>query len=278
MSTQIQLSYSSGKTVMSCQQKYFYAKVAKAPKDADYEEGDALGFGKAFHWVLEQTLHTAYNDKLIMTAMMDNKVPALMRPLLTAMLDNYVKVHKASGLKVVKCELQITSPVFNGFIDFIAQGENGWWLGDNKTASSHSESILTRLHKDQQVNLYAYFAKEIGEALKMKGPFLGFRYRQSIKSKAGTPAGLARGTPTLDIEIPASLLDPQQAWSDHLERHQIAMELHGGVAPKRNYNACMDYFRPCEYFSQCHGACASEGNPRITVHTIESLTSSDLLG
>ena len=276
--TKTTLSYSSMKTVLTCQQKYHHNKVANTPKDADYEESDALGLGKAFHKVLETTLHESYNDGLIVAAMAEFNVDSTDKALLTAMLDNYVKVHKLSGLKVVKCELKLTTPVFLGFIDFIAQGENGWWLGDLKTASRHDPSLLPRLHKDPQINLYSYFAEEIGNSLKMAGKFLGFRYRQSIKSKAGTAIGLAKGTPTYDIEIPASALNPKETWSNFLEAHQLISELHNGLAPKKNFNACYDYFRPCEYFSQCHGCLHSEGNPAIKVHTLESLTDSDLLG
>lgn len=274
----VALSYSSGKVVMSCQQKYFYNKIAKVDKDADYDEGDAMNLGKAFHKVLEMTLHTQYNDKLILEAMAEFEVDRFARPLLTAMLDNYVKLHRASGLKVVKCEFQIVTPEYNGFVDFIAQASNGWYIGDNKTASAYKEDIVKRLHLDEQVNLYSYFAEEIGRALDMKGPFLGFRYRQTIKSKAGTPNGLAKGTPTYDIEIPAHMLNPRAAWSAHLERHQIALELHNGVAPKRNLNACMDYFRSCEHWSKCYGRLYSEASPEITIHTLESLESADLLG
>ncbi len=262
---------------MSCQKKYFLEKVAKVPKDSDYEDGDALGFGKAFHKVLEDTLHTSYNDKLILAAMAEFEVDRFDRPLLTSMLENYVKLHKASGLKVVKCEFQVVNEVYIGFIDFIAQGEHGWFLGDLKTAGRHDPDIVKRLHKDEQINLYSYFAEEIGRALDMKGPFLGFRYRQSIKSKAGTPAGLAKGTPTYDIEIPSSILNPAQAWSDHLERHSIALELHNGVAPKQNLNACMEWFRPCPHWSKCYGQNYSDTTPQVTVHTLESLTSADLL-
>lgn len=274
---EVALSYSSGKTVMTCQQKYFYNKVAQVEKDTDYEEGESLGFGKAFHKVLECTLHTSYSDKLILAAMEEFNVDRFERPLLTAMLENYVKLHKASGLKVVRCEFQILTAEYNGFIDFIAQAENGWYIGDNKTAARHDPEIVKRLASDEQVNLYSFFAPEIARALGMNGPFLGFRYRQSVKSKAGTPAGLAKGTPTYDIEIPTSLLRPQKAWDAHLERHQLAIDLHNGVAPKRNLNACMDYFRPCEHWSKCHGQNFSEQVPGITIHTLESLESADLL-
>lgn len=276
--TKLPLSYSSGKTVMSCQQKYAYNKILKTPKDSDHEEGDALTLGKAFHKVLEETLHESYSDKLIIAAMTEFNVDRFSRPLLTAMLDNYVKLHKASGLKVVKCELQIQTPEYNGFIDFIAQGENGWWIGDNKTASAFKADIVKRLHLDEQVNLYSYFAEDIASMLKMKGPFLGFRYRQTIKSKAITAAGMAKGTPTYDFEIPASVLNPKAAWAAHLERHQTAVDLHNGVAPTKNLNACMDFFKPCEFWSQCYGRIHSEEATEITTHTLESLESADLLG
>lgn len=277
MSCKVALSYSSGKTVMSCQQKYYYNKIAKLEKDSDYDEGDNMNLGKAFHKVLEDTLHSSYSDKLILAAMEEFGVDRFSRPLITAMLDNYVKLHKASGLKIVRCEFQLLTPEFNGFIDFIAQASNGWYIGDNKTSAAYKEDIVKRLHLDEQINLYSYFAPELAEGLQLKGPFLGFRYRQTIKSKAQTPAGLAKGTPTYDIEIPAKMLNPKAAWNAHMERHQIAIELHEGIAPKKNLNSCMDYFRPCEHWSKCYGRNYSESVPEITIHTLETLESADLL-
>lgn len=275
--TPVRLSYSSGNLVNKCQQKYFYYKVANTPKDEDYEESEALGFGKAFHQVLEKTLHNSYNENLILEAMTEHNVDMSEKPLLTAMLDNYIKLHKKSGLSVVRCELPIETPVFVGFIDFIAQAENGWWIGDNKTASRHDPNILPRLPMDMQLNLYAYFAPEIGRQLEMKGPFLGCRYRQSIKSKAGTAAGLARGTPTYDIEVPLSVMNPSYAWSLHLENQTVAQALHNGLAPTKNFGACYDFFSPCPYFSKCHGDLFSKNSSKVHVHTIESLEDSDLL-
>ena len=273
-----QLSQSSMKTLKSCQQKYFYKKVEKAPVDEDYQEADSLGFGKAFHKVLEDSLHTAASEKAIIAAMEEFGVDKEDKMLLTYMLQNYLKLHKASGLKVVKCELQISTPQFVGYVDFIAQDVDGWWLGDNKTASRHDPSIVSRLHRDYQINLYAYFAEEIGKALDLKGEFKGFRYRQSIKSKAKTVSGLMGGTPTYDIVIEASALEPQKAWSEFLEDQKLAVSLHEGEAPTRNYSACNDYFRPCEYFSRCHGNLASKPNPSVFIHTIETLETEDLLG
>ncbi len=273
-----QLSYSSWKTLTTCQQKYWLAKVAKVEKDSDYEESDALGLGKAFHWVLEQTLHESYNEKLILAAMAEFNVDASEKMLLTAMLDNYIKVHRLSGLKVVKCEMALSTPIFIGYIDFLAQGENGWWIGDLKTASKHDPSMLSRLPLDRQVNLYSFFAPLIAEHLGMKGEYLGFRYRQAIKTKNTTLAGIQKATPTYDIEIPASALDIQATWDDFLEGYEVAREVQNGAAPKKNLNACMEYFRACEYYSRCHGCLHSSGNPAVKVHTRESYESADLLG
>lgn len=275
----VTLSISSQKLVKSCQQKYWHKKVNLTPVDEDYEDSDALNFGKAFHKVIETTLHESYSDKLIMEAMSESKVDITEKPLLTAMLDNYVKLHKASGLKVVKCEMKIEiSNLYLGFIDFIAQDKHGWWIGDNKTASSHAPTIKNRLHKDPQVCIYSKFAPDIQNVLDLKGEFLGFRYRQSIKSKAGTSSGLAKGTPTYDIIIEAGAIDSASAWSDFMESHETVVELHNGLAPKKNFGACNDYFRPCEYFASCHGCSSSEGHPLVTIHTVESLDSADLLG
>ena len=276
----VELSVSSWGTLETCQTKYWHRKVAETPVDPDHEEGDSLTFGKAFHKVLESTLHTSYNDKLIIAAMTEFNVDRFARPMMTAMLDNYVKVHKASGLKVVKCEFELHIPgLYKGYIDFIAQDSHGWWLGDNKTASSHKpDDLVARLHKDRQINLYSYFAEEVGRALGMKGPFLGFRYRQSIKTKNTTPAGLAKGTPTYDIIIPADSLDPAAAWEDFKDAQKVAVEIKNGIAPRKNLKACFEYFKACEYFSSCHGCLASEGNPKITIHTLESLSNAELLG
>lgn len=265
------------KTVLTCQNKYWHAKVAATPKDADYEEGDALTFGKAFHQVLEKTLHNTYTESLIMEAMEEHKVGMEHLALIRAMLENYTQYHKKSGISIVKCELKLETPIFLGFIDAIGTSEQGWWIIDLKTAGRHDPSVIPRLPMDMQLNLYSYFADEIAHHLELKGPFLGCRYRQVIKSKAKTPKGLVDGCQVYDIEVPVSLMQPQFAWSQFLESHQMASELQNGVAPKRNYHACYDYFRPCEYFSQCHGDEFSKSSNKCKVHTLESLNGAELL-
>lgn len=274
----ITLSNSSMKMVMSCEQKYFYYKVAQVEKDPDYEESDALSFGKAFHKVLEDSLHTAATEKSILSAMKEFELGMEHKMLLTYMLENYLILHKASGLKVVKCELEIRTPTFLGYADFIAQGPDGWWIGDNKTAARHDPALAHRLHRDYQLNLYSSFVEQIGPALGLEGPFLGFRYRQSIKSKAKTIDGLKKGTPTYEFIIEADALDTKRAWETHAIAHERAVELHEGREPCRNYNACNEYFRTCDWFSRCHGNLGSEMPKGVTILTTENLQDLDLLG
>jgi hypothetical protein len=272
-----QLSFSSMKTALSCERRYFYAKVEKATPDKDYEESDSLGLGKAFHQVLELTKHESFNDALIMGAMKQHNVRADEKELLTAMLENYIEVHKLSGLKVTHCEIRLEAENFIGFIDFIAQDKDGWWMGDNKTAGRHDPSIIPRLPMDAQLNLYAFFADRIADTFQMKGKFLGFRYRQSIKSKAKTAKGLKDGTPTYDIVVPASMLKPSVVWGNFLDVYDTVLGLHNGMAPKPNYNACMEYFNSCPYFSKCHGHCFSEPPAAIQVLTKQAYEAADLL-
>lgn len=279
------LSVSSFKTLQSCEAKYFHYKVANTPKDADYVEGDFLGFGKAFHQVLEKTLHESWSEQLLMEAMVDNTVNIEEKQLLQIMLEKYVKYHKLSGIKVVKCELGIETNNTVLYIDAIgisydATGKAvGWWIIDLKTASRHDENLLAQLPKDPQMNHYAHFAPDCEIAVEeIKGlPFLGCRYRQVLKSKNTTLKGLESGVKVLDIEIPVDALASEEFHSLFKTVYERAIQLHQGEAPTKNFSACFNYFQPCQYFSQCHGQMFTKAKSRVTVHTIDSLTSSELL-
>lgn len=279
------LSVSSLKTLQSCENKYWHYKVAKSPKDSDYQEGDFLGFGKAFHQVLEWTNHEDWNESLLIKAMVEHNVDQDEKPLLEVMLRKYVEYHKASGLKVVKCELGIETSTTVLYMDAIALGFDatgkpiGWWIIDLKTAARHDENILSQLSRDAQMNHYASFASEVEIAVHevVDLPFLGCRYRQVIKSKAQTARGLESGVKVVDIEIPVEALDVEGFKKLFDTVHDRATQLHQGEAPVKNYSACFNYFSPCAYFSQCHGDLFTKAKNKVRVHTIDSLNSGDLL-
>ena len=273
MSERVKLSYSSMSTLQSCEQKYAHYKVLNSPKDSDYVESDALGLGKAYHQVLERTLHNDYNDSLIIEAMSDHKVDASDKDLLTIMIKKYVEFRKASGIKVVTCELALATSEYNGFIDYIAVKGGEWYIGDLKTAGRHDETILSRLPLDPQLNLYAHFSSELDIAVpEISGKrFAGCLYSQTTKSKAGTIKGLEAGVKVFEMFVPVESMNPDMIWSLFNEVHNRALELHAGEAPRKNLGSCMAYFSPCQYFSQCHGKNFSENKFKITVSTINSL-------
>lgn len=272
-STGVKLSYSSMKTLQTCEQKYHHYKISGTPNDPDYEESDALGLGKAFHAVLERTLHQDYNDALIIEAMVENNVDPSEKDLLTVMIKKYVEFRKASGIKVVKCELPIATSSYVGFIDYIAVKGDKWYIGDLKTAGRHDENILSQLPLDPQLNLYSHFAEDLYIAVPaiVGKEFAGCLYTQTIKSKAQTANGLDKGVKVFEIEVPASSMNPDLIWSLFNEVHDRAKELHKGEAPRKNLSSCFNYFSPCPYFSQCHGKTFTENKAKVKVSTIETL-------
>ncbi len=272
-SSLVRLSYSSMSTLQSCEQKYHHYKIANTPKDSDYVESDALGLGKAFHSVLEKNLHVDFTESDVIQAMTENNVDSSDKDLLTVMLNKYIEFRKASGFKVVHCELELGTNDYVGFIDFIAVRGNKWWIGDLKTASRHDETILSRLPLDPQLNLYAYFSHGIHNAVpQIDGmEFGGCLYNQTTKSKAGTIKGLENGVKVFETIIPVTVMNPPAMFTLFSEVHDRALELHKGEAPKKNFSSCFNYFSPCPYFSQCYGSNFSENNKKVTLTTLQSL-------
>jgi len=275
----VRLSYSSMKTLQSCEQKYHHYKIAKTPNDSDYQESDALGLGKAFHYVLERTLHQDYSDQLIIEAMGENKVDFSQKDLLSVMLKKYVEFRKASGIKVVKCELPLGTSSYLGFIDYIAVQGNKWFIGDLKTAARHDENILSQLPLDPQLNLYAHFAEDLYLAVPaiVGKQFAGCLYSQTLKSKAGTYAGLEKGVKVIETFIPVEAMNPELTWSLFNEVHDRAVELNRGEAPRKNFSSCFNYFSPCQYFSQCHGKTFTDNKTKVKVSTIETFNELETL-
>jgi hypothetical protein len=281
----VKLSVSSLKTLQSCEAKYHHYKVAETPKDQDYQESEAANLGKAFHQVMELTKHKSWNMELLKKAMADHNVDPEEEMLLRVMLQKYVAYHAASGLEVVYCELGIETNVTVLYIDAVAIAKDatgkpyGWWIVDLKTAGRHDENLLPQLARDLQMNHYAAFADdvEVGVPEVAGLKFLGCRYRQIIKSKAGTLGGLEKGVKVFDIEIPAHALRVEETKSLFNHIHDRAVQLHQGEAPTKNYSACFNYFSPCQYFSKCHGELFTKNHNKVTVHTMESLTNGDLL-
>jgi hypothetical protein len=267
-----QLSYSSATLLKNCQQKYYYHKVdTTVEKDPDYENNEtAFNVGKAFHEVMELNNHTEEDlEGLLDQACIDYDVEDH-KAMLHAMLLRYLQVHKKSGLTAHTCEFTLSNEHFIGFIDIILVDEEGnWWIGDLKTAARYSEITTARLPMDTQLNLYTSFYKQIAGVLELDvKKFKGSRYRVTTKYKLKRKLKegyydfvkrLAKGIKSYDIAIPLEEMDPDGFYADHMELHKLSMEFRSGKAiPKRNRSYCDSYFRPCEFWSQCHAKTYSE--------------------
>jgi len=269
------LSPSSLSLYQGCARKYFLKKIAKVDIDPDAEEStEPFDVGKAFHQCLEDTKHElagfSYADckKVVVDKYKLDESTHL--PMIFAMLGKYKSVHEKSGLKAIACEICIDTPEFYGFVDVVLQDQDGgWWLGDNKTASSYSPSIIPGLPRHQQLNLYAAHAPYIAAKLCLDlAAYKGCRYLITTKSKIARKKGeetksyiarLSESVKSLDIVLPAAAMAPEVAYSVHAEVVAKIKKSKGKEADYApNFGNCFSYFRNCEMFSRCHGRTATE--------------------
>lgn len=272
------LSYSSATLLKNCPQKYYYYKVAQVAKDSDYEQNEeAFNVGKAFHYVMEMNGHTendldSWLDKACRSFGVEDK-----KGMLNAMLLRYLQVHKKSGLSVVECEFELKTDDFIGYIDAIMKDDNGlWWIVDLKTASRYSPITQARLTKDVQLNLYSYFAPKIAEYYELDPKkFAGARYRVTTKSDltkkvtesyADHVRRTAKNVKSYDIVIPIELMNPEEFMQEHEDlKFKADMMRKGLEEPTKNRSYCDSFFRPCEYWSQCHGKTYSESQELLEI-------------
>jgi hypothetical protein len=274
---------------------YFYRKVAEVPKDADAEESESLGVGKAFHEYLEDVLHgekfdaATFESAICSKAELHNVRPEA--PLIAAMALSYMKLHKASGLKVVKCEQAIETDTFIGYIDVILVDDvGGWWIGDLKTAARFDDKKVAQLPKDQQLNLYSYFAKKLAPFFDLDvEKFRGCRYRVTTKTKSMIKVGESivdfakrmvekESVMSYDAIIAVEIMDIEATWKHFIQVQERAVAINNGEAPTKNLDNCMSFFKPCMFFSQCHGKCFTDMTTKPDVRVMTTaLYEEDLL-
>lgn len=269
------LSYSSFSTYMTCARKYYLAKVKKAPIDDDsVEDTLALRYGKAFHKLLEDSNHdiSRVRGSDIKKVCEEFELEFdTVGPQLVGQLRNYRRIREQHNLSVIKCEVQILTPVFRGFIDVVLKDEDGgWWIGDIKTASSFSQHLLSKLRTDWQLNLYSYHIKEIAAALSLDHlEFKGCRYLLNLKSKLKRGANesfadfagrCADSQAAYDIAVGVDELVPDTIYNIFsmikVEIDFLHKAKKSDVAERRavpNFLSCANYFKACEYWSNCHG-------------------------
>jgi len=263
------LSHSSAKTMLGCEQKYWHYKVRKTTKDSDYEKSDALAVGSAFHYIQEIGRHKKIDN---MTHALDHccgdediQLKAEHRPLVHAMCVKYWRLHAKSKFLVLEIEFALKSPTVIGYVDAIMQDPDGkWWIVDLKTARSLYGGSVTGLAHDPQLNLYASFVNEIADMFQLdEDSFGGCRWRVATKPTTKRKAvetdleytkRLLKSVKSYDIEVPVEDMDPAAFRKRHEEYWKTSNKLFKPRAkPNKNYGNCFSFFRPCEYWSKCHG-------------------------
>ena len=99
--------------------------------------------------------------------------------------------------------------------------------------------------------------------------FAGVIYRVTLKSRMKIKASedaiefgkrLLDYIEVKDIFIPFDDLDPEESYLNIIEAQERAMQIRDhGAEPEKNYASCEAWFRPCNYFSKCHGHLNTDG-------------------
>lgn len=289
----VQLSYSSCNMLKACEQKYYHYKVEKTPRDADQEDDTtALRFGKALHSVLEDTWHDIekFTVDILNKRCEENEIDVSNKFRVYSAVMEYYRLHDASGLRVHTMEYAIKTDTFIGYVDIILFDDAGnWWIADVKTSSSVQPGLFSRLHRDTQLNLYSFYKDDIGKDLKLDpDKFQGCKYRVVQKTKASPRPNeelyqfekRVKGK-SYEASISYEDMDTNLFVAMHT-RYQIKAQrmFDGKVSPTRNYGACFDWFRPCEYFSKCHGCTYTEAlaGKFVTASTPDELENAQSIG
>jgi hypothetical protein len=140
-----------------------------------------------------------------------------------------------------------------------------------KTAASFRQDLIPSLPLHPQLNLYAAHAPEIAAfvGLEMKD-YQGCRYRLTTKSKISRKGGedvpayigrLLKSVKSFDFILPKAAMNPEVVYSAH-QQVMEAIERRGPVCSPnvypQNLSSCQQWFRPCDFWSQCHGKPFSE--------------------
>ena len=287
------LSHSSKNELDTCPRKFILRKVLKTESDSDYDPSQkALNIGKAFHTTLELCMHEKekYEPWMFEKAAEENDInDAAQRGLILGMVERYFILHQKSALKVVSVESAVTDDFVLGYVDAVMQDERGgWWIVDLKTAAKLSNSLLARLRNDPQLNLYSYFAPMLADGLKLKlKDFKGVRYRVTLKTTIRImphelTLSFARRVfdkiESFDIGIPKRHLKPAVAYREMkaaIKRAERFARMPLEEVPQ-NFQNCEQYFRPCQYWSQCYGKNFSDSHKGFSLHNSQDMPNLNL--
>lgn len=277
------LSPSSFNEYLSCPKKYYYRKVAKIAPDRDYDDDQTtFNVGKAFHKLCEDSLHdidTVKDSQIRGILELYNLDPDDYWLMIKAMLRSYHATHVKGGMRVIACEVEIETPYFFGVVDVVLQDASGdWWIGDLKTAASFVEAQIPNLFSHPQLNLYAahspIMAQKLGLDIKN---FKGCRYRVTTKSKIKRKSTesdedylfrLMATIRSVDVLLPIERMIHRNVYQMHKHVRSEISKGEAAVYP-RNYGSCFQYYKPCQFWSQCNNGRMYSEIKDVTVITSE---------
>ena len=280
------MSHSSCNLINSCERKYYYKKISQVAPDVEQEQRHFI-LGKVFHLALENILHKQeeFSEEILAEAAREE---GLENPsdiaMIEAMIIKYLLLHSKSELDVVVCEIAVGDEDTIGYVDAIMQDKNGfWYITDLKTAGRFDDNLMARLMKDQQLNLYAYFIDQIAYTLDLElEKFAGCLYRVTTKATIKWNKRETRKEyiervydriESYSIFIPKEILNPKAAYETVIKAQKRATVLSSSeeTEAKQCFNSCFDYFRPCDFFSQCYGYKHYEGQEKFPVENTYSV-------
>jgi hypothetical protein len=261
----MRISYSSSSEFSSCEQKWWYRKVANYPADADCADKKALGYGKAVHTIMERSqwirpMSDSAASALIQAACEENDVHYQSAYYVAICACSLWAHHAASGLTIVGIEEELATPDFIGFIDAVAKDAAGrYWIIDLKTSSLMQDLTFARLAYDTQLNMYAHYRGLLEEKYPgITDNFAGCAYRvvQKPYEKKGKNCQMLKETlpseeaSVTTVFIVASDLDTA---GTAMKFEAVAKRMNACTEPTRNRQSCVAWNTPCDYWSHCHG-------------------------
>lgn len=267
MNQPAKLSHSSANLLLGCERKYWHHKVKSTPRDIDWKNDTLpLDMGSCFHYCLEHSKHdlNGFNAQKLQSAIDEYEFLDFEThgPLLWAMLKKYKVLHETLNCGVSEIEMKISDDNFVGYMDILLKDKRGYWISDIKTAAQVSGFLRARLPKDRQLNLYVSKVLDIYGHEDWTKQLRGCKYRVITKSKTKRKKDegfkdyadrLFKSIRAVEYEIPLELMDYKAAGEDFENLIKRRNEIWAGAPTSQNYNFCESYFKPCEFWSQCHG-------------------------
>jgi hypothetical protein len=284
-------SYSACGVYQSCQRKYLLKYILQVDQDSDVEDdGAALRFGKAMHSLLELYKHDyrlmgkeefkkAHEKIMEENLIVDQEITTQ----ILACVVTASELHLRSKLIVAGIETEIGDEDIIGYVDLtVADSHGHWWITDLKSSGLVLDSLFARLHKDPQLSLYAHYAQMLAEKLKLDiNKFQGVRYRvvQKPKTKPKMGESVSAYRTRADILCHEVIISKEMLPTDDQHRKMKKLKEESKrlteETAEKNVNNCVQFFRPCEFWSQCYGATYTEclnKLPRFTQKNISDQT------